>query len=113
MSVDNGRRSVSENASVHRGQILGFRFSVFVAIAACLACLVAALLVSGCSSGGSGSSSGSAGSKPTGSAATGSVPGTNVQTEAGGQIEFGILKPAIDYSDLVQVFIIKEFDVVE
>ena len=38
---------------------------------------------------------------------------TNVQTEAGGQIEFGILKPAIDYSDLVQVFIIKEFDVVE
>ena len=38
---------------------------------------------------------------------------TNVQTEAGGQIEFGILKPAIDYSDLVQVFIIKDFDVVE
>lgn len=89
MSADNGRRSVSENASARKGQILGFRFSVFVAIAACLACLMAALLVSGCSSGGSGSSSGSAGSKPTGSASTGSVPGTNVQTEASGEYASG------------------------
>ncbi len=38
---------------------------------------------------------------------------TNVQTEAGGQIEFGILEPQCDLDSLVQVFIIKDFTVVE
>ena len=38
---------------------------------------------------------------------------TNVQTEAGGQIEFGILEPQVELDSLVQVFIIKDFTVVE
>lgn len=38
---------------------------------------------------------------------------TNVQTEAGGQIEYGIVEPACDLDSLVQVFIIKSFEVVE
>jgi len=38
---------------------------------------------------------------------------TNVQTEAGGQIEYGIVEPACDLDSLVQVFIIKSFRVVE
>ena len=38
---------------------------------------------------------------------------SNVQTEAGGQIEFGIVVPQCDLDSLVQVFIIKEFKVVE
>ena len=38
---------------------------------------------------------------------------TNVQTEAGGQIEFGILEPQAKLDSLVQVFVIKDFDVVE
>lgn len=38
---------------------------------------------------------------------------TNVQTEAGGQIEYGIVKPAVEFESLVQVFVIKSFDVVE
>ena len=38
---------------------------------------------------------------------------TNVQTEAGGQIEYGIVQPACDLDALVQVFIIKDFQVVE
>ncbi|MBR1456580.1 MAG: rod shape-determining protein MreC [Oscillospiraceae bacterium] len=38
---------------------------------------------------------------------------TNVQTEAGGQIEYGIVQPACDLDSLVQVFIIKDFTVVE
>ncbi len=38
---------------------------------------------------------------------------TNVQTEAGGQIEYGILEPQAKLDSLVQVFIIKDFDVVE
>ena len=38
---------------------------------------------------------------------------TNVQTEAGGQIEYGIVQPACDLDSLVQVFIIKDFQVVE
>ena len=38
---------------------------------------------------------------------------TNVQTEAGGQIEYGIVQPACDLDSLVQVFIIKDFKVVE
>ena len=38
---------------------------------------------------------------------------TNVQTEAGGQIEYGIVKPQADLDSLVQVFIIKSFTAVE
>ncbi|MBO5556144.1 MAG: rod shape-determining protein MreC [Oscillospiraceae bacterium] len=38
---------------------------------------------------------------------------TNVQTEAGGQIEYGIVKPQCDLDSLVQVFVIKNFEVVE
>ena len=38
---------------------------------------------------------------------------TNVQTEAGGQIEYGIVDPQANLDSLVQVFIIKDFDVVE
>lgn len=36
-----------------------------------------------------------------------------VQTEAGGQIEYGIVEPQCDLDSLVQVFIIKDFKVVE
>lgn len=36
-----------------------------------------------------------------------------VQTEAGGQIEYGIVEPTCDFDSLVQVFIIKSYDVVE
>ncbi len=38
---------------------------------------------------------------------------TAVQTEAGGQIEYGIVKPQANLDSLVQVFIIKDFTVVE
>lgn len=38
---------------------------------------------------------------------------TAVQTEAGGQIEYGIVAPQADLDSLVQVFIIKSFNVVE
>ena len=38
---------------------------------------------------------------------------TNVQTEAGGQIEYGLVQPQANLDSLVQVFIIKDFDVVE
>ena len=38
---------------------------------------------------------------------------TNVQTEAGGQIEYGIIKPQCDLDSLVQVFVIKSFTAVE
>lgn len=38
---------------------------------------------------------------------------TAVQTEAGGQIEYGIVKPQCELDSLVQVFIIKSFNVVE
>ncbi len=38
---------------------------------------------------------------------------TAVQTEAGGQIEYGIVEPQCDLDSLVQVFIIKSFEVVE
>ena len=38
---------------------------------------------------------------------------TAVQTEAGGQIEYGIIEPTCDFDSLVQVFIIKEFELVE
>ncbi len=37
----------------------------------------------------------------------------SVQTEAGGQIEYGIIEPQANLDSLVQVFIIKDFDVVE
>lgn len=38
---------------------------------------------------------------------------TAVQSEAGGQIEYGIIKPQCDLDSLVQVFIIKSFEFVE
>ncbi len=38
---------------------------------------------------------------------------TSVMTEAGGQVTYGIITPACDVSRLTQVFIIKEFDIVE
>lgn len=38
---------------------------------------------------------------------------SSVQTEAGGQIEYGIVEPACDLDSLVQVFVIKSFEVVE
>ena len=38
---------------------------------------------------------------------------TNVQTEEGGQIEYGVVQPQVDLDSLVQVFIIKSFEVVE
>lgn len=38
---------------------------------------------------------------------------TKVQTEEGGQIEYGIVQPQCDLDSLVQVFIIKSFQVVE
>ncbi len=54
--------------------------------------------------------SGSGGAFP-----AGLVIGTvsNVQTEAGGQIEYGIVEPQANLDSLVQVFIIKDFTVVE
>lgn len=38
---------------------------------------------------------------------------SSVQTEAGGQIEYGIVQPACELDSLVQVFVIKSFEVVE
>ena len=38
---------------------------------------------------------------------------TAVQTEAGGQIEYGIVEPQANLDSLVQVFIVKDFTVVE
>ena len=38
---------------------------------------------------------------------------TNVLTESGGQVTYGIVTPACDVSRLSQVFIIKDFAVVE
>ena len=38
---------------------------------------------------------------------------THVQNEAGGQIEYGIVEPRCDLDSLVQVFIIKDYHVVE
>ena len=54
--------------------------------------------------------SGSGGAFP-----AGLVIGTisKVQTEAGGQIEYGIVEPQCELDSLVQVFIIKDFSVVE
>ncbi len=36
-----------------------------------------------------------------------------VRTESGGQMEYGVVEPGCDFSQLVQVFIIKDFTVVE
>ena len=36
-----------------------------------------------------------------------------VKTESGGQLEYGVVEPSVDFSQLVQVFIIKDFTVVE
>lgn len=38
---------------------------------------------------------------------------TSVQQEAGGQIEYGMVKPNCELGSLVQVFVIKDFEVVE
>ncbi len=38
---------------------------------------------------------------------------TNIQTEAGGQIEYGLIEPTCNYDSLVQVFVIKSYEVVE
>lgn len=38
---------------------------------------------------------------------------TSVQQEAGGQIEYGMVEPSCDLGSLVQVFVIKDFEVVE
>ena len=45
----------------------------------------------------------------------GLVSGTisSVQAEAGGQVEYGIIKPGCDLNALVQVYVVKEFEVVE
>lgn len=37
----------------------------------------------------------------------------SVKAEAGGQIEYGLVKPGCDLDSLVQVFIVKDFEVVE
>ena len=36
-----------------------------------------------------------------------------VKTESGGQLEYGVVEPGCDFSQLVQVFIIKDFTVIE
>ena len=54
--------------------------------------------------------SGSGGASPSG-LVIGTL--TAVQTEAGGQIEYGIVEPQCNLDSLVQVFIIKSFEVVE
>lgn len=38
---------------------------------------------------------------------------TAVQSEAGGQIEYGIVSPQCEFDSLVQVFVIKDYEVVE
>lgn len=38
---------------------------------------------------------------------------SSVQSEAGGQIEYGLVEPGCDLASLVQVFIVKDFEVVE
>lgn len=38
---------------------------------------------------------------------------TAVKTESGGQLEYGVVTPSVDFSQLVQVFIIKDFLVIE
>ena len=50
-----------------------------------------------------------------GSYPEGLVIGTisSVQTEAGGQVEYGLVKPYCDLNALVQVFVVKSYDVVK
>lgn len=50
-----------------------------------------------------------------GSYPEGLVIGTisSVQTEAGGQVEYGLVKPYCDLNTLVQVFVVKSYDVVK
>ena len=60
--------------------------------------------------GATGNSSGSGGAFPAG-LMIGTL--TAVQTEAGGQIEYGIVEPQANLDSLVQVFVIKDFTVVE
>lgn len=36
-----------------------------------------------------------------------------IKTESGGQLEYGVIKPSCNYDSLVQVFIIKDFEVTE
>ena len=38
---------------------------------------------------------------------------TAVKTESGGQLEYGVVEPGCDFDQLVQVFVIKDFNVVE
>lgn len=38
---------------------------------------------------------------------------SSVQAEAGGQVEYGVVEPGCDISALVQVFVVKDFEVVE
>ena len=38
---------------------------------------------------------------------------SSVQAEAGGQIEYGVIKPGCDLNALVQVYVVKDFEVVE
>lgn len=38
---------------------------------------------------------------------------SSVQAEAGGQVEYGVVKPGCDINALVQVFVVKDFEVVE
>ena len=38
---------------------------------------------------------------------------TAVQTEAGGQVMYGLVEPECPFESLVQVFVIKDFEVVE
>ena len=50
-----------------------------------------------------------------GSYPEGLVIGTisSVQTEAGGQVEYGLVTPSCDLNTLVQVFVVKSYDVVK
>ena len=38
---------------------------------------------------------------------------SSVQAEAGGQVEYGVVKPSCDINALVQIFVVKDFEVVE
>ena len=38
---------------------------------------------------------------------------TSVMTEAGGQTTYGVVEPACDLGSLSQVFVIKDFEIVE
>lgn len=100
MSMGSGQRSISDCAQACESAVFRSRRSTVVAIVTCLACLMIALVIGGCSSGGSGASTGST---PTGSAGTSNVPGTNIQTEASGEYASGKHVAVIkvqDYGDI-------------